>query len=140
MKLYIETLFKPNTSCLGKPKKETQHIIVCEEGIIYHGETDQKLVIHNDPTHLSQETPPTYSLSNIKLVEDTTKTSLIPVYNIPINHHMMILHREIYSIKNIRFVIEYHNQQLYNLYFENYDRIKDLDLIENTLKKALMKS
>ena len=80
------------------------------------------------------------TICNIKLIEDNTKTSLKPIYNIPTQHHMIILNREIYSIKNIRFVIEYHNQQLHNIYFENCTIKNDLALIENTLKKALMKS
>ena len=138
MKLYIETLFLPNTSCLDKPKQESQHIIICEEGIIYHGTTDKKLIIHNlQPPILNHHT---HVISNITLIEDNTKTSLVPIYNIPLNHHMIILNREIYSIKNIQFIIEYHNKTLYNLYFDKCNLAKDLDLIENTLKLVLTKS
>ena len=135
MKLYIETLFTPNTSQLNKPKQETQHIIICEEGIIFHGDTDQKLVINSLSSNHSS-----HIISNIKLSEDATKTSLKPIYNIPLNHHLFILERKIYSIKHIQFIIEYHNQTLYNMYFQNYNIVKDRDIIENTLKLIQMKS
>lgn len=136
MKLYIETLFTPNTSYLDKPKQDTQYLIICEEGIIFHGKTDQKLVINNQQstTHF------THIISNIKLIEDNTNISLKPIYNIPLNHHIFILNREIYSIKNIRFIIEYHNNKLYNLYFDNCNIANDRHLIENTLKCIQMKS
>ena len=136
MKLYIETLFTPNTSYLDKPKRDTQHLIICEEGIIFHGVTDQKLVIHNQQSRNHH----THVISNIKLIEDNTNTSLKPIYNIPLNYHIFILNREIYSIKNIRFIIEYHNKTLYNLYFDNCNITNDRLLIENTLKHIQMKS
>ena len=78
--------------------------------------------------------------TNIKLIEDNTKTSLKPIYNIPLNHHMITLNRKIYSIKNIKFVIEYHNKKLYNMYFDQCNIKDDRSLIENTLKLILMKS
>ena len=130
MKLYIETLFSPNTSYLGKPQQEIQDIIICEEGIIFHGTTDHKLVIHNQQSINNF----THIISNIKLIEDNTKTSLKPIYNIPLDHHIFTLKREIYSIKNIRFIIEYHNYKLYNLYFDKCNIANDRHLIENTLK------
>ena len=138
MKLYIETLFTPNTSYLDKPKQETQHLIICEEGIIFHGVTDQKLVIHNQP--LSTLNYSKYIISNIKLIEDNTKTSVKQIYNIPLNYHTFILKKYIYSIKNIKFIIEYHNKKIHNMYFEQYNMEKDKYIIENTLKLILMKS
>lgn len=136
MKLYIETLFTPNTSHLDKPQQETQEIIICEEGIIFHEAIDQKLVIYNQ----QPINHPKHIISNIKLIEDNTKIGLKPIYNIPLNHHIFTLKREIYSIKNIRFIIEYHNKTLYNLYFDRCNLSDDKYLIENTLKLIQMKS
>ena len=136
MKLYIEQLFTPNVSYLHKAKQEIQDIIICTEGIIFHGKTDQKLVIHN-PT-----TPVNYSkhvISNIKLIEDNTKIDYKPIYNIPLDHHIFTLKKHIYSIKNIQFIIEYHNEKLYNMYFEHYNIVNDQELIKNTLKLIQMK-
>ena len=96
MKLYIETLFIPNILHLDKPKQETQHLIICEEGIIFHGVTDQKLVIHNQLSTTLTHT--THLISNIKLIEDKTKTSLKPIYNIPLNHHMITLNLSLIHI------------------------------------------
>ena len=138
MKLYIEKLFTPNILHLDKPKQEIQHIIICEEGIIFHGERDLKLVIHNQ--QITTLHHPTHIISSIKLIEDNTKTSFEPIYNIPLNHHIVTLKRDIYSIKNIKFVIEYHKKKLYNMYFEQCDIKNDKSLIENTLKLILMKS
>jgi hypothetical protein len=135
MKLYIEQLFTPNTSHLKKPKEEIHKIIISEEGIIYHGVNDKKLVIHND----SSSNYTTHTISNIKLIEDTTKTSFKSIYNIPLNFHTFTLKKNIYSIKNIKFVIEYYNEKLYNMYFYQYNLEKDKILIENTLKEIKMK-
>ena len=135
MKLYIEKLFTPNTSKLEKPKKNILHIIICEEGIIYHGNKDQKLIIHDDSSNKHR----IYTLDNVKLIEDNTKIILKPIYNISLHHYMVTLKQEIYSIKNIKFVIEYHNEKLYNMYFQQYNIANDQILIENTLKLIKMK-
>lgn len=136
MKLYVKMLFTPNTSYLGNPKQETQHLIICEEGIILHGKIDQKLIIHNQATTLNH---PTHVVSNIKLIEDNTKIHFKPIYNIPLNHHIFTLKKHIYSIKNIQFIIEYHNEKLYNMYFNQCNIVNDQELIENTLKLIQMK-